>query len=309
MSAQTQYDGMSRHDWGKTHIGGSDLAPILGKSNFKTALDLFLEKTGQKEQGPTTRKMEVGTILEPHIRRWASEEIGSEILDGQAYTDPIYPYLGGNTDGKLDDETMVEIKTMDFMTRDKWGEPGTDEIPIDYYIQVTWYMGIGGFKRCLMVRFDTGSKEIEYYWVDFSQELYDECRKAAVRFMENLLQGIPPEPSERDGDNIIYLFPQGNEDILIAGDDVDAIASEMGAIYPDLKSLEKRYELLKSQMKVSIGPAKGIETLCGKFTLSRIPGKVSWQKVAAELNPSADLVAKHTGAPSATLNTPFKEKK
>ena len=309
MNAQLLYEGVSRHEWGKSNIGGSDIAPIVGKSNFKTALDLYLEKTGQKEPDPPTRKMEVGTIMEPHIRRWASEDLGMPIADGEAYRDAEYPYLGGNTDGSIDADTMVEIKTMDFMTRDKWGEPGTDEIPIDYYIQVTWYMGIGGFKRCLMVRYDTGSKELEYYWIDFQADLYAECRRSAIRFMENMRKGIAPDPTGRDGDNIVYLFPKGNEEIVIADDAVDAIASEMGAIYPELKKLERQYDELKSRMKVAIGPNKGIETLCGKFTLSRLPGRVKWENVAKEFNPTTEIIAKHTGEPSTTLRTPFKEPK
>lgn len=323
MSVQQLYEGMSREEWGKKNIGGSDLAPILGKSNYKTALDLFFEKTGQKPNDAPTRMMVMGTRLEADILGWASEEIQKPIKSGRMFRDSEYPYLAGNTDGEIDEETMVEIKTMDFRSRDKWGEQNTDEIPVDYYLQVMWYMGLGGYKRCVVIRFDRGTCEIAYYLVEFQPDLFAECRKSAVRFMENMRNGIAPEPTAKDGDNIVYLFPKGNEEILIADDTIDAIATEMGAIYPDLKSLERQYDNLKSQMQVAIGPNKGIETLCGKFTMTRVPGRTSWQKVAAELhrewaekegethvNPIFhQIVSDCTGNPSLRLNTPFKESK
>lgn len=295
----------------KGYIGGSDLAPILGKSNYKTALDVYLLKTGQKvEDQEEARKREMGVLLEPGIRIWAARELNRPIANGQRYVDPDYPFLVANTDGSLEQKMGIEIKTMDFSTRDKWGEPGTDEVPIDYLIQTNWYCGLAGWDACVIVRFDRGTTNLEYYKVDFDNDLFQLCRNEAVNLWHNhIRKGIPPEPTSKDGANIVYLFPEDNGEILISDTEADAIASEMAELYPTFKASERRYEELKNLMKVKIGPAKGIETLSGKFTASRVAGKVSWQKVAAELSPTPELIAKHTGEKSLTLRTPFKESK
>jgi putative phage-type endonuclease len=291
----------------KGYIGGSDLAPILGKSKYKTALDVFLLKTGQKEEDQEeARKREMGVLLEPGIRTWAARELNRTILPNRKIVDPKHPFLVANVDGELDAKTGIEIKTMDFSTRDQWGEPGTDEVPIDYLIQTNWYCGIAGWERCVVVRFDRGTTKIEYYQVPFDKELFELCRNEAINMWVNhICKGVPPDPTAKDSANIIYLFPQPTFEILVSDPETDEKASRMAEIKATLKPLEAEYEALKSWMAVKIGPAAGVETMSGKFTLSRLRGNVAWKDVATALNANPELCEKHRGKPYTRLNTPF----
>ena len=58
-------------------------------------------------------------------------------------------------------------------------------------------------------------------------------------------------------------------------------------------------------MKVRIGQASAVDTLVGKFSLNRMPGKVSWKKVAEHYNPTPDVIQASTGNPFFVLDTPF----
>lgn len=293
----------------KRYLGGSDVASILGKNKYRSPSDVYLEKIGEKVDEVSSRKAEAGIALEPYVRKWISEDLNTPIKEGRTLVDPEFPFLGANIDGETDGY-LVEIKTMDFATRDNWGEDGTDEIPTAYYYQVLWYLGMTKYDKAIVVACDRGTMSLKYYTVEADAEIYELQRNIAIRFwQDHIAKRIPPTLTADDADNIIRLFPDSTGEILMADEGTDQLASEMAEVYAQLKPLEKKYEILKAQMKVAIGPAQGIETLHGKFTLARMPGKVSWQKIAATFNPTLELIQQHTGSSYPQLKTPFKEAK
>ncbi len=66
--------GLSHEEWLKWRmkgIGGSDVAAILGISKWKSALELWLEKTGQADDSFTDNEaMMWGRIMEPILRNY-----------------------------------------------------------------------------------------------------------------------------------------------------------------------------------------------------------------------------------------------
>ena len=48
-------------------IGGSDIGAICGLNKWRTALDVFLEKTGQAQEKEPNEAMRLGTCVEPYI--------------------------------------------------------------------------------------------------------------------------------------------------------------------------------------------------------------------------------------------------
>ena len=61
---------MERTEWLKRRragIGGSDVAAILGISPWKTALDVYHDKTGAAKDEPETENMRLGTALEQFV--------------------------------------------------------------------------------------------------------------------------------------------------------------------------------------------------------------------------------------------------
>jgi putative phage-type endonuclease len=303
------YNGLTREAWlaeRKNYLGATDIAAVIGKHKYKTAVDVYLEKVGQKPEAGTSRKAEAGLALEPLVREWYAKEIGQKISAGRTVFDPEHPFLAVNLDGEAEDGDPVEIKTMDFATRDEWGTPGTDEIPSQYYIQAIVQLGTLGRNRCRVVKCDRGTMEIEEYIVLPDPENFKLCRAMGVVFWTKcVLPKIPPSPTDRDGDNIIHLFPRETGEILIADESIDNLAAEMKEVYPEYKRLEKSYEALKSQMKVAIGQASGIETLIGRFLLPRCKGRTSWKDVAMAMKADPGTIAAHCGEPYTQLKTPF----
>lgn len=119
------------------HIGGSDVAAILGISPWKSAYDCWAEKTGKLEaRSGDSDAADAGTRFEAAVLDKAEETLGP--LTRKVYVEAKglgFP-LAVNLDAMLTKGgEPVEAKTSGLFgpLSSDWGEPGTEEIP-EYYI-------------------------------------------------------------------------------------------------------------------------------------------------------------------------------
>lgn len=114
----------------KKLIGASDIPAILGLSPWRSAADVWLEKTGRMEEQKPTEAMEVGTRLEPIILDWAQDQIGVPVVRDTQFVHPN-GVMVASLDGLVTPDQHVEAK---YTTQvQEWGDEGTDDIP-DYYL-------------------------------------------------------------------------------------------------------------------------------------------------------------------------------
>lgn len=79
---------MNRHGF----IGGSDAAAILGVSPWKSAVDLYLEKTEPQPERAETPALRRGKRLEPYICDMLTAEHGLQLVRrNERYADPEHP--------------------------------------------------------------------------------------------------------------------------------------------------------------------------------------------------------------------------
>jgi putative phage-type endonuclease len=102
-------DGEDWLAWRRAGIGGSDAAAILGVSPWKTAHQVWLEKTGRLEP-LVTAAMQRGKDLEPIARR-AYEARTELIVQPGTFTHPAWPVMRCSVDGiTLDGACVLEVK-------------------------------------------------------------------------------------------------------------------------------------------------------------------------------------------------------
>src|SRR5688572_26005494 len=171
-------------------IGGSDIAAVLGISPWKTAVDLWLDKTAPRTAAETTRVLRRGSRLEPYIRDMIASEHGLQIVaSNQRYVDQAVPYFAAEIDAEtiVDSPTgpehwveNVEIKTVHpFKARD-WGDLDTDQLPIHYVAQAQWGLGITGRKTCRV--FALIGDDLRPYVVERDDETIEALRDKAAEF-------------------------------------------------------------------------------------------------------------------------------
>ena len=127
-------------DWYKQRrqgIGGSDAAAVLGYSRWHSAYDVWRSKIADvaDADNESTRR---GTRREPELVREYCNLTGKTVYKAPHLIHPDYGYVCANLDGIIPGERVIEAKTS--RRRDGWGDEGTEDVPIDYYLQCQHYM-------------------------------------------------------------------------------------------------------------------------------------------------------------------------
>lgn len=276
-------------------IGGSDAAAVLGLSKWKTAYDVFLDKTGQAEPTPDNDAMLWGRLLEPVIRQQYADRTGREVAMPEMLTMADKPYIVANVDGLCSDR-VLEIKTA--RTSKDWGEEGTDEVPMQYFLQCQHYLMVTG-KPVADVAVLIGSADFRIYTVEANEKLFGVMQTAYAEFWNNhVLTGTPPEAvSYADA---VARFKVSNGQSIEATPEIVAAIDALADASERVKEAEKLEEDLKGKIMTFMGENETL-TVDG---LTRVSWKTA--KAAERFDSKAfkaahpDLAAEFTkpGAPS-----------
>ena len=226
---------MDREEWlrgRKKYIGGSDIAAILGLSNYRSALDVFLDKTCEDVNNEGSRFTHWGTLLEDVIANEYSRVKGLEVeIEDSPIEHPKYPFLAANIDRWVNDKNYVlECKTASAYKAKEWGEEKTDQIPESYLCQVAWYRAITNV-NAIDIAVLIGGNDFRIYTYRKNKDFEDKIIQIGHDFwVNNVLKKIPPKPNG-DGD-ISTMYPRSNG----KGKTVNAVIEQK---VDELKSLKR----------------------------------------------------------------------
>lgn len=173
-------------------IGGTDIAAILGISEFKTPHEAW-ERILLKKEIEANRSMIRGTKIEPFIADFAKDDYGFKY---EAFQQRIQKGVAAGTiDAIGTDEngnkTIFEFKSS-VMIKD------TQDIPADYKTQCYWYMGLYGASRCNLIIMD-GFFNLKRFVIDYRKDVFDAIDLRAGEWYEkHIINEIPPELVTRE---------------------------------------------------------------------------------------------------------------
>jgi putative phage-type endonuclease len=140
-------DPKTREEWLKCRrqgIGGSDAGCIVGANPWKSARQLWKEKTGADKPDDISDKPAVkfGKEAEQHLRALfllTYPQYTCEYHEFRMYANDRLPFIFATLDGELTDQDgrrgILEIKTTTIQQAKQWFE-WDDCIPQHYYIQI-----------------------------------------------------------------------------------------------------------------------------------------------------------------------------
>lgn len=274
-------------------IGGSDVAPILGLSKWRTPLDVYLDKRGEGAPDVDNESMVWGRALEPVIRQQYAERTGRVVrLPDAMLRHPRHDFMIANLDGVTDDKRVLEVKTA--RTGQDWGEPGTDEIPEAYALQVQHYLAVTGFVVC-DVAVLIGGSDFRLYEVPADRELQGLIIDAEAAFWQRVIDGDEPEP-------ITFAEAQqryGRSDakgVVGAGEMAAQAVRDLARIKAQIKQLEAAEEDAKAIVMRAFGDS-GDTLVLGDRTLATWKLAKAPERFDAAAFKAAhpDLAAKFTG--------------
>ena len=211
---------MSHAEWldiRRKGIGGSDLAGIMGMSQYSSPIDVYLDKTWQTETEEKENPLFWwGHKLEPLVIEKYHETYPGEKVEHSPgmLVSKKWPWMLANLDGKIIIEIkpgVFEIKTVGF-AGDEWGRDGGNEedIPEKYYCQVAHYLAVTGFEYAVVVAFFMASREIRRYFINRDEFVIQNIVTIEEKFWkENVLKEEPPLPTNSADCNKLWRWDKG----------------------------------------------------------------------------------------------------
>lgn len=252
-------------------ISGTEVAALVGMSPYLTKFGLYAKKKGLVADTIQTPRMRMGKMLEPVVVKLFEEDSGLKVdWKDELIEHPKEPLVIGTPDGLVGDDAGFEAKTAGLDRAWDWGDEGTDMIPRQYIIQSQYYSMLTGRKKWYLAALIGGS-DFRKFELTADEELQGYLLEEVRRFWKDHIEAdvAPPvDGSEEANEALVKLYPSPTEGIREATDaEAEAIVG-LTQLAKEMKFLDERKELLRNQLKQSIGFSKGLTSPYGKASWS-----------------------------------------
>ena len=259
-------------------LGGSDIGAIVGVSKYRSAIDVWLEKTGKRVDTKDSLALRFGSFAEDFI---ASEYARHIDLPVVAHADPMlhrdHGYLAGHIDrfvlprsnialfddaGKLQATKLLECKTANGFTQQEWGEPGTDAIPLPYLTQCLWYLELTQLPSIDLAVLIGGS-DFRIYTVKADLPLQQLLVEKAVHFWsEYVMKDCPPPPQSESDCQALFARSTPSKTVE-ASEATRILIAELQALEDSISHEEERISSIKQTIMQTMADAETL-TIEGK---------------------------------------------
>jgi len=231
----------------KSGIGGSEVAAILGISPWKSAVDVYREKT---ESLPAQQELDIndprywGHAHEPQVIKAYEKSTGNTVKSVDTLFDKEHPFLMANIDGFTHDRVVIEAKTTS--STKGWGDEGTDQIPQYYLTQVAHYAYITDCKHVDIAVLFFGNR-FKLYRYERNEKLEQAIKAKLIDFwLNNVQKVIPPEPKTLADVN--YLYKAREEPVTANSETIETI-NQIRDVSQQIAELKAKKDALEISVK------------------------------------------------------------
>ena len=267
---------MSHQDWlamRKAGIGGSDCAPAVGLSRWKSPFQLWSEKTNRITPTKAGEAAYWGSVMEPILRNEFAKRTNLEVHELPAFLrSKEHPFMLANIDGYVKNEdgsySVLEIKTANAYAAVQDWQNG---LPIEYYCQVMHYMAVTGMSSAY-VSVLLGGNQFDIQKIERDEEMIQHIIQMEEHFWyEYMLKDTPPEATAKDNEFMSQLYPKSEEKAIEMPAQAKDILEDYEKACHDLALAKEAKEEAEAKLKLMLANAEvGIS---GNF-------KVSWKNVS-----------------------------
>lgn len=247
------------HKFRETHLGASNSAPILGMSQYQTAVDIFNDKTSRNFPVQMNDAMRAGVEMEPKIREaW-------EFMTGMKFETPTaehddYPFISASFDGyHAATNSIIEIKhslypkLVNCIGKQDLGH--FKEVYPSYFVQCQHQMFVSGSKECTLVTMDKELYLLSLVIPRDDEFINDTLIPTVVNFWNNhVLTDIAPETTEDD-----FVYIDNPEALELAETLAEALQTAKNAKDVAVQAKKELIELTDDGNSI-IGPIKLTKT-------------------------------------------------
>lgn len=246
-----------------TGIGGDDAAAIVGKHPFRTAYEVAM-RLSEGYTPPDIGDKDIilfGNEMEPVLARIYAKRNGVEVYEeeGLTHRHPKYPFLIGHIDRRIkgDPTRAIECKNVGAFVHERWGKPGTDEVPERVLVQVHHYMMVVPEIVVFDVVNCVGGNRYNQYTVVRNDALIDALLQMELKFHADLKAGKLPEPdwAHNTTGELLKRLNNQIEGSIEAMPQLDSWTKDYFEVHTEAERLRKLAEGIKLQIEHKIGNA------------------------------------------------------
>lgn len=272
---------LDREQWlsvRKGGIGSSDAAAAVGLNPYKSALELWMEKTGRDENLPKvdpddeSSPMYWGTLLEPIVAAHYTRRTGNKVRRVNAVLQhPHEPWMLANLDREVlgaPDVQILECKTAGINGARLW----KDGVPEYVQLQVMHQLAVTG-RQAADVAVLIGGQELRIHRIERDESLIGHLIELERQFWRSVeLQQAPAADGSDSAELALRcLYPQDSGQTLDLSQDL-----EMAAVFSDLLTVR---QVISASSQQEAQLKQRIQQRMGDASKALFEtGEVSWKR-------------------------------
>lgn len=243
----------------KRGIGGSDAGAVCGLNPYRTAIQVYYDKTSNEIEEIDNEAMRQGREFEDYVARRFTEATGKKVRRANAmFYDERNPFMLADVDRMVVGENAgLECKTASPYMADKWQD---GKIPMSYQIQCHHYMSVCNADAWYIAVLIYG-REFKYYRIDRDEEMIADLIHIEQDFWENcVLKGQIPEPDgSKIADTVIAeYFKQSRQEVIpLTG--FDEKLQRRQELVTVIDKMEREKKQIEQELKLYLGESEQAE--------------------------------------------------
>ena len=255
----------------KNGIGGSDAGAVCGLNPYRTAIQVYYDKTSEEIEETDNEAMRQGRELEEYVARRFCEASGKKVRRANAmFYDEKNPFMLADVDRMIVGENAgLECKTASPYMAEQWKD---GSIPVSYQIQCYHYMAVCRADVWYIAVLIYG-REFKYYRIERDDEVIENLIRIEKEFWNgNVIPRVMPDPDgSKTADLAIaerFKDAQSNT-ILLSG--FDERLRRRQELLTVMEHMEKEKRQIDQELKLYLGNAE---------TAENEHYRVSWKNVS-----------------------------
>ena len=243
----------------KRGIGGSDAGAVCGLNPYRTAIQVYYDKTSDEIEEIDNEAMRQGREFEDYVAGRFCEASGKKVRRANAmYYDEKNTFMLADVDRMVVGENAgPECKTASPYMAEKW-EDG--KIPLSYQIQCHHYMSVCNTEAWYIAVLIYG-KEFKYYRIERDEQVIADLIRIEKEFWrEHVMKRVMPDPDgSKTADAAIAERFKISRDITIPLSGFDARLKRREELLSVMGHMEAEKRQIDQELKLYLGDAEMAE--------------------------------------------------
>lgn len=240
----------------KQGIGGSDAGAVCGLNPYRTAIQVYYDKTSDSIEDVDNEAMRQGRELEEYVARRFSEASGKKVRRANTmFYDEKNPFMLADVDRMIVGENAgLECKTASPYTEERWRD---DKIPLSYQLQCYHYMSVCNADSWYIAVLIYG-RDFKYYRLERDDEVIENLIRIEKEFWnEYVLKQVIPDPDgSKTADVAIAERFKESKSITIPLTGFDERLERRQELLSLLDKIETEKRQIDQELKLYLGDAE-----------------------------------------------------